>query len=131
MAVPPIDGRRMNQHQRVAPPWPHPSQEQPQQPVGPSKAPIRTLQGSQLVVQGKHFEQEVSTSRQRESDRSEGANDVQHFAEHDHVPYQDQWFWPDVILATDSIRYCGVRTDDRASSRAYRAPLRRAINMAQ
>ena len=86
MAVPPIDGRRLNQHQRVAPPWPHPSQEQPQQPVGPSKAPIRTLQGSQLVVQGKHFEQEVSTSRQRESDRSEGANDVQHFAEHDHLP---------------------------------------------
>jgi len=33
-----------------------------------------------LVAQGKHLEQEVSTRRQRESDRSEGPNDVLHRA---------------------------------------------------
>jgi hypothetical protein len=74
--VPPIDGRRLNQHQRVAPRRPHPLQDQPQQTVKRSKAPIRTRQDAQLVAQGKHLEQEVSTRRQRESDRSEGPNDV-------------------------------------------------------
>jgi hypothetical protein len=33
-----------------------------------------------LVSQGKDFEQEVSTRRQRESDHSEGLNDVLHRA---------------------------------------------------
>jgi hypothetical protein len=35
-------------------------------------------QYGQLVAQGKHLEQQVSTRRQRESDRSEGQDDVTH-----------------------------------------------------
>ena len=88
IAVPPIDGGRLNQHQRVAPPRPHPSQDQPEQTVRRSKAPIRTRQDGQLVGQGKHLEQEVSTRRQRESDRSEHPNDVLHLiARDDAVDY--------------------------------------------
>ncbi|HEY6613173.1 MAG TPA: hypothetical protein VIZ32_01600 [Vicinamibacterales bacterium] len=88
IAVPPIDGGRLNQHQRVAPPRPHPSQDQPEQTVRRSKAPIRTRQDGQLVGQGKHLEQEVSTRRQRESDRSEHPNDVLHrIARDDAVDY--------------------------------------------
>jgi hypothetical protein len=70
-----MDGGRLNHHQRVAPPRPHPSQDQPQQTVRRSKAPIRTCADGQLVAQGKHFEQQFSTRRQRESDRSEGPNE--------------------------------------------------------
>jgi hypothetical protein len=80
IAVPPIDSGRLNQHQRVGPPRPHPSQDQPQQTVRRSKVPIRTRQHGQWVAQGKHLEQEVSPRRQRESDRSEGPNDVLHRA---------------------------------------------------
>ena len=88
IAVPPIDGGRLNQHQRVAPLRPHPPQDQPQQTVRRSKAPIRTRQDGQLVAQGKHLEQEFSTRRQRESDRSEHPNDVLHrIARDDAVDY--------------------------------------------
>ena len=52
IAVPPIDGGRLNQHQRVAPPRPHPSSNQPQQAVRRSNAPIRARQDGQLVAQG-------------------------------------------------------------------------------
>jgi hypothetical protein len=79
-AVPPIDGGRLDQHQCVAPPWPHPSHDQPQQTVRPSKAPIRTCADGQLVAQGEDFKQEVSTRGQRDSDRYEGPNDVLHRA---------------------------------------------------
>jgi len=40
----------------------------------------RLLDRSQLVARGKHLEQEVSTRRQCESDRSEGPNDGLHRA---------------------------------------------------
>jgi hypothetical protein len=63
IAMPPIDGGRLNQHQHVAPPRPHPSQNQPEQTVRRSKAPIRTRPDGQLMAQGKYLEQEVSTSR--------------------------------------------------------------------
>jgi hypothetical protein len=49
IAMPPVDGGRLNQHQRVSPPWPHPSQNQPQQTVSWAKAPVRTHQDGQLV----------------------------------------------------------------------------------
>ena len=78
--MPPIDSGRLNQHQCVAPPWPDPSQDQPQQTVRWSKAPIRTCADSQLVAQGEDLEQEVSTRGQRESDGSESLNDVLHRA---------------------------------------------------
>jgi hypothetical protein len=60
-AVPPVDSRRLNQHQRVAPPGPHSSQDQPQQTVRRSKAPIQTCADGQLVLQGEDLKQEVST----------------------------------------------------------------------
>jgi hypothetical protein len=74
-AVPSIDGGRLNQHQCLSPPWPYPSHDQPQQTVRRSKTPIRTCADSQLVAQGEDLEQEVSTRRQRELDRSEGSNE--------------------------------------------------------
>jgi hypothetical protein len=80
IAMPTVDGGRLNQHQRVSPPRPHPSQDQPQQTVRRAKAPIRTCQDGQLVAQGKHLEQQVSTRRQRESDRSDRPDDVTHRA---------------------------------------------------
>src|SRR5262245_55198520 len=80
IAVPPIDGGRLNQHQHVAPRRPHPSQNQPEQTVRRSKASIPTRPDGHLMAQGQYFEQEVSTSRQGESDRSEGPNDVLHRA---------------------------------------------------
>jgi hypothetical protein len=76
--MPPVDGGRLNQHQRVSPPRPHPSQDQPQQTVRWAKAPVRTRQYGQLVVQDKHLEEQVSTRRQRESDRSDRPDDVTH-----------------------------------------------------
>jgi len=76
--MPPVDGGRLNQHQRVSPPRPHPSQDQPQQTVTPAKVPVRTRQYGQLVVQGKHLEQQVSTRRQRELDRRDRPDDVTH-----------------------------------------------------
>jgi hypothetical protein len=80
IAVPPIDGGRLNQHQHVTPPRPHPSQNQPEQAVTWSKASIRTRPDGQLMAQGKYLEQEVSTGRQGESDRNEGPSDVLHRA---------------------------------------------------
>jgi hypothetical protein len=86
IAVPTIDGGRLNQDQRVSPLPPQPSQDQPQQTVRPPKAPIRTREDGDLVVQGKHLEQQVSTSRQRQSDRRDGRHDVTHRAHHGHLP---------------------------------------------
>jgi hypothetical protein len=45
-----------------------------------TEAPIRMRQDDQLVTKGEHLEQEVSTRRQGESDRSEGPGDVLHRA---------------------------------------------------
>ena len=80
ITVPPIDGGRLSQDQRVAPSRPHPSQDQPQHTVGPSKASIGTRQDGQLVAQVKRLEQEVSTRRQPKSDRSEDRHDALHRA---------------------------------------------------
>jgi hypothetical protein len=60
------------------------------QPVRRPKAPIRTRQDGDLVVQGKHLEQQVSTRRQRESDRSDRRDDVTHRAYHGQLPCQRQ-----------------------------------------
>jgi hypothetical protein len=51
---------------------------QPQQAVRWPKAPIRTRQDGDLMVLGKHLEQQVSMRRQRESDRRDGRDDVTH-----------------------------------------------------
>jgi hypothetical protein len=56
IAMPPVDGRRLNQHQRSSPRRPHPSQDQPRQTVRCAKSPVRTRQDGQLLVQGKHLE---------------------------------------------------------------------------
>ena len=60
IAMPTFDGGRLDQHQRVSPPRPRPSQDQPQQTVRCAKAPIRTSEHSQLVAQAR-----VSRSRSR------------------------------------------------------------------
>jgi hypothetical protein len=78
--MPTVDGGRLNQHQRVSPPRPHPSQDEPQQTVRWAKTPIRTRQNGQLVAQGQHLEQQVSTRRPRESDRSDRPADMTHRA---------------------------------------------------
>jgi hypothetical protein len=92
--MPPLDGGRLNQQQRVSPPRPHPAQDQPQQTVRWAKASVRTRQYGQLVVQGKHLEQQVSTRRQRESDHSDRPDDVPHRGWHGQLPCQGQWFLP-------------------------------------
>ncbi|HJZ74807.1 MAG TPA: hypothetical protein VKE51_23885, partial [Vicinamibacterales bacterium] len=61
--MPPVDGRGPDQHQRVLPPRPHASQDQPGQTVCRTKAPIRTSEDTQLVPQGEDFEQKVSPCR--------------------------------------------------------------------
>jgi hypothetical protein len=57
IAMPAVDGARLDQPQRVFPLGPEPAQEQPQQTVRCAKPPIRTGQDGQLVPQGKHLEQ--------------------------------------------------------------------------
>jgi hypothetical protein len=80
IAIPPVDGDGLNQHERLSPPRPHPAQHQPQQTVRRVKAPVRTHQDGQLVAQGKHLEEQVSTRQQRESDRSDPPDDATHRA---------------------------------------------------
>jgi hypothetical protein len=41
-AMPTVDGGRLDQHERLSPPRPQPSQNQPEQTVSWAKAPIRT-----------------------------------------------------------------------------------------
>jgi hypothetical protein len=43
-------------------------------------------------MQGKHLEQQVSTRRQRESDRRNGPDDVTHRGWHGQLLCQRQWF---------------------------------------
>jgi hypothetical protein len=76
--MPTIDGGRLDQHQRFPPPRPPPSQRQPEQTVSGAKAPIRTSEYAQLMAQGETLEQEVSTRRQGQPDRSDRLEDVSH-----------------------------------------------------
>ncbi|MGH9372459.1 MAG: hypothetical protein ACRD15_13085 [Vicinamibacterales bacterium] len=61
--MPTLENGRLDQHQRLSPPGPQPSQKQPEQTVSWANAPIRTSADAELVAQGKSLEQEVSTRR--------------------------------------------------------------------
>ena len=74
--MPTVDRGRLDQHQRVSPPWPQLSQHQPQQTIRWATAAIRTNEYVQLVAEGKDLEQQVSTHRQGESDRSDRPDDA-------------------------------------------------------
>jgi hypothetical protein len=54
------------------------------------------------VLHGEDLKQEVSTRRQRESNRREGPSDVPHCASHGHRLYPMSIVLPDAILATDN-----------------------------
>src|SRR5262245_7454339 len=45
VAIPSVDGRGLNQPQRLSPPRPHASQDQPEETINLAKAPIRTSEG--------------------------------------------------------------------------------------
>jgi hypothetical protein len=76
--MPTIDSGWLDQHQRFPPPGPQPPQQQPKQTVSWAKAPLRTSEDAELVVQGKSLEQEVSTLRPGRSDRSTRRDDDSH-----------------------------------------------------
>jgi hypothetical protein len=80
LAMPTVDGSRLDQHQRVAPPRPRTSQHQPEQTFRWTKATIRTNEYAQLVAEGKDLEQQVSTRRQGEPDRGDSPDEVAHRA---------------------------------------------------
>jgi hypothetical protein len=80
LAMPTVDRGRLNQHERVCPPRPQPSQHQPEQTVRWAKAAIRTNEYVQLVAEDKDLEQQVSTRRQGEPDRNDHPDDVTHRA---------------------------------------------------
>src|SRR5437899_553186 len=80
LAMPTVDGGRLDQHQRVSPPRQQASQDQPKQAVNWAKSSIRTSEYAQLVAQGKALEQQVSTRRPGESNRCDRPRDVTHFA---------------------------------------------------
>jgi hypothetical protein len=68
--MPTIDGGWQDLHPRFPPPGPQAPQKQPKQTVSWAKAFLRTSEDSQLVMQGKSLEQEVSARRLRRSGRS-------------------------------------------------------------
>src|SRR4029450_971239 len=78
MAIPSFSNSPLDQHQRFPPPGPQPPQQQPKQTVSWAKAPLRTSEDAELVVQGKSLEQEVSTLRPGRSDRSTRRDDGSH-----------------------------------------------------
>jgi hypothetical protein len=80
IAMPAVNGCRLDQHPRISPVRPHPSQDQPQQAVRGAKAPIGTSEHPQLVAQSKNLEQQVSTLGQGVSDPSDRAHDATHRA---------------------------------------------------
>jgi hypothetical protein len=71
IAMPSLDRGRLNLHERVSPPRPHSSQDQPEQMIRCAKPPIRTGEYAQLMAQGKTLEQQVATRREGESDCSD------------------------------------------------------------
>jgi len=80
IAMPTVDRGRLNQHERVSPARPHPTQDQPQQTVSAAKAPIRPSENAQLVAQSKNLEQQVSTRLQGDSDCRDRSDDTTHRA---------------------------------------------------
>jgi hypothetical protein len=78
--MPAVDGRGLDKHQRVPPPRPHASQDQPEQTVSLAKSSIRTGEDAQLVTQGEDFEQQASPCWPPEPDRREGPHDATHRA---------------------------------------------------
>ena len=58
-ATPPGNRGRLDQHQRVSPPRPHPLQADPEQTVGGAEASIRTSEDAQLVAEGENLEEDV------------------------------------------------------------------------
>ena len=69
-AMPPIDGGRLDQQQRLPPSGPGRSEEQPLQTVGGSEALMGTREDTELVAQGKHLEHEVKARRARRLERN-------------------------------------------------------------
>jgi hypothetical protein len=78
--MPTVDGGRLNQHERVFPARPHPTQDQPQQTVSAAKAPIRPSEDAQLMAQSKNLEQQVSAGGQGESDCRDRSDAATHRA---------------------------------------------------
>jgi hypothetical protein len=102
LAMPTVDGSRLDQHQRVSPPRPHPSQDQPQQAVSWAKRSVRTSEYAQLVAQGNALEQQVSTRRPGESNRCDRPRDMtQSRVECPVTAPTSMGFGPDAILARD------------------------------
>src|SRR6266849_5422808 len=62
--MPTGDRGRLDQHESLSPPWPPPSQANPEYTVRWSEASIRTGEYTQLVAQGKNLEEEVATRGQ-------------------------------------------------------------------
>src|SRR5256885_678065 len=101
--MPTVDGSRLDQHQRVSPPRPHVSQDQPQQAVSWAKSSVRTREYAQLVAQGKALEQQVSTRRPGESNCCDRPRDITHSrVECPGTAPTSMGFGPDAILARDS-----------------------------
>jgi len=73
-----IDSGWPDQHHRLSPPGPQPSQQQPKQPISWAKAPMRTREDSELVAQGKRLEQEVCTRCLRCWDRTTRPDGASH-----------------------------------------------------
>jgi hypothetical protein len=76
--MPTVDRGRLKQHERVSPPRPHSSQDQPQQTVRCAKPAIRTGEYAQLMAQGQALEQQVATRREGKSDCSDRPNEMTH-----------------------------------------------------
>ena len=62
--MPPGDGRRLDQHQRLPPPRPHPSQAHPEPAVRGAEAAIGTREDAELVAKSEDLEEEVPTRAQ-------------------------------------------------------------------
>ena len=78
--MPMVDRSRLDQDERVSPPRPQSSQDQPQQTVSCAKPSIRTGEHAQLMAQGQDREQQVSTCRPGESDCRDRPAGVMHRA---------------------------------------------------
>ena len=63
-ALPPGDGRRLDQPQRLPPPRPHPSQAHPEQAVKGAEAAIGPREDAELVAKSEDLEEEVPTRAQ-------------------------------------------------------------------
>ena len=69
--MPAIDRGWPDEYQRFSPPGPQPPQEQAKQTISGAETSIRPSENTELVAEGKHLEQEISTRRQPRSERSD------------------------------------------------------------